>query len=76
MVIYVQFVSFGTAMYNSPLYFCHACKQYVALDQSKEDCAKEPQCVVDPCPLAHLFTQRSSGYRAANEPKAPGSKQR
>jgi hypothetical protein len=45
-------------MYNSPTYFCHACKRYVALDQTKEECAKGRKCTVNPCPLAPLFTQR------------------
>jgi hypothetical protein len=47
-------------MYNSPIHLCPACKQYVALDQSRQQCAREHLCTVDPCPLAHLFAQLDS----------------
>lgn len=43
-------------MYNSPLHYCHACKQYVALDQTIEDCRAEHDCKIEHCPLAHLLT--------------------
>jgi len=48
------------AVYNSPMHLCPVCKQYVALDQSAKECAAEHVCTADPCPLAHLFTQRNT----------------
>lgn len=42
-------------MFNSPLHFCPVCKQHVALDQSKRECATEHGCEAQ-CPLAHVFS--------------------
>lgn len=42
-------------MYNSPLHYCPYCKEYVALDQTPQDCQSEHDCAVEHCPLAHLF---------------------
>lgn len=42
-------------MFNSPLQHCPVCKQHVAVDQSKEECAREQHCEAENCPLSHLF---------------------
>jgi hypothetical protein len=42
-------------MFNSPLHFCKVCKQYVELDQSVEQCAREHGCRSEACPYASLF---------------------
>jgi hypothetical protein len=42
-------------MFNSPLQYCAVCKQHVALDQRKEECARERHCEAENCPLSHLF---------------------
>jgi hypothetical protein len=42
-------------MFNSPLDFCEKCKQYVALDQSRRECAREQDCRVATCPLERHF---------------------
>jgi hypothetical protein len=42
-------------MFNSPLQYCSVCKQHVALDQSKEECARQQHCIAENCPLSHLF---------------------
>jgi hypothetical protein len=43
-------------MFNSPLKYCAICKQYVALDQSTEECACKHGCRIEVCPYAHLFS--------------------
>ena len=48
-------------MFNSPLQYCPVCKQHVALDQSKEQCAREQHCESENCPLSHLFVIPDSG---------------
>ncbi len=55
-------------MYNSPLQYCPICKQHVALDQSKDECAAQNKCKTDACPLAHLFIKPSA--RAAKARKS------
>jgi hypothetical protein len=59
-------------MYNSPIHLCPACKRYVALDQSKQECARQQKCTVDPCPLAHLFAASadSSDKPTSEDPDA------
>lgn len=47
-------------MFNSPLQYCPVCKQQVALDQTKEECAHEQQCRVENCPLSNLFVTPDS----------------
>ena len=42
-------------MFDSPLHFCERCKQYVALDQSRRECAREQDCRVATCPLERHF---------------------
>jgi hypothetical protein len=42
-------------MYDSPLHFCPVCRQYVALDQSQSECAREQNCL-SPCPLTNFFS--------------------
>lgn len=42
-------------MFNSPLHYCKVCKQYVSLDQSVEECAREHGCNAQSCPSADLF---------------------
>lgn len=42
-------------MFNSPLKHCPVCKQHVALDQKKEECAHEQHYEPENCPLSHLF---------------------
>ena len=44
-------------MFNSPMHYCKVCKQYVALDRSAEECAREHGCNVKSCPSADLFCE-------------------
>ena len=42
-------------MFNSPLQYCPKCKQYVELDQTKEECAALHGCAGVDCPLLKMF---------------------
>jgi hypothetical protein len=42
-------------MFNSPLQYCAKCKQYVELDQSKDECAALHDCGGVDCPLLKMF---------------------
>ena len=42
-------------MFDSPIHFCPVCRTYVALDQSREECAMRQHCSTHPCPLESLF---------------------
>jgi hypothetical protein len=42
-------------MFNSPLHYCTKCKQYVELDQTKEQCAASHGCDGRNCPLEGVF---------------------
>ena len=43
-------------MFNSPIEYCPHCRQYVALDQTQQQCAAEYQCQIELCPLHKYFT--------------------
>lgn len=43
-------------MFDSPLHYCPACKQYVALDQTMDQCAAQHCGHAHGCPLAHHFS--------------------
>ena len=44
-------------MFYSPFDACEICKQYVLLDQTKDDCAREHDCHVADCPLKRFFAE-------------------
>ena len=54
-------------MFYSPFDTCEICKQYVLLDQTKDDCAREHDCHIANCPLARFFAERRGPV-----PPAPG----
>lgn len=44
-------------MLDSPFEFCTACRQYVLLDQTQRQCAREHGCAEPAkCPLRRYFT--------------------
>jgi hypothetical protein len=44
-------------MFDSPFEFCAVCRQYVLLDQTHRECAREHACPTgERCPLRRLFT--------------------
>jgi len=55
-------------MFNSPLHYCKSCKQYVALDQPVEQCAREHDCQVESCQYAHLFSPPAPNEEAKPAP--------
>jgi hypothetical protein len=64
-------------MFNSPLHYCAKCKQYVELDQSKEECAAQHGCGGLDCPLVDAFNPPDSQLedKRQKSPKpATGSK--
>ena len=61
-------------MFNSPLHYCSVCGQYVALDQSRRECAHEHGCPPEqPCPLAHLFSVEDASAAHERAIDAPTS---
>ena len=60
----------GDVMFDSPFEFCAVCREYVLLDQTKRQCAREHRCAgVAKCPLQKYFT--GIEFRdARQEPKA------
>jgi hypothetical protein len=61
-------------MFNSPLHYCPACRQYVALDQSRRECASEHGCSPEQlCPMAHLFSARERAEGADKSDDTPAS---
>lgn len=42
-------------MFDSPFEYCTTCGQYVLLDQTQMQCAREYGCAT-PCPLQQFFT--------------------
>ncbi len=43
-------------MFNSPMEYCVHCRQYIALDESRQACAAQHHCAVADCPLKKYFT--------------------
>jgi hypothetical protein len=60
-------------MFNSPLHYCKACNQYVALDQTVEECAGSHGCKVEQCRYAELFNSPAQvgDARSMNPEKPP-----
>jgi hypothetical protein len=52
-------------MFNSPTEFCSECGQWVALDQTKAECAARQQCVEAKCHFSLYFAASSTGSMGA-----------
>jgi len=62
-------------MLDSPFDFCPHCRQYVLLDQTQRECAREHECRDRPaCPLQCFFT--GIEFRTTHNTKARKSKQK
>jgi len=64
-------------MFNSPLHYCAKCKQYVELDQTKEQCAVMHGCDGRNCSLEDAFrppVPTSAPASPSIDVKATGSK--
>ena len=44
---------------DSPFEICSVCDQYVFLDQTYEECAREHKCGHQHCPLKRYFADRT-----------------
>ncbi len=42
-------------MFDSPLEWCRVCRDWVALDQTAEECAKQHRCRDGQCPMVALL---------------------
>jgi hypothetical protein len=42
-------------MFESPLDWCRVCKEWVALDQTVEECARQHRCRDGECPMIALL---------------------
>lgn len=62
-------------MFDSPFEFCSVCRQYVLLDQTQRQCAREHDCSeAARCPLRRCFTGIEFG--AGRIAPAPGPPRR
>ena len=55
-------------MYESPLEWCPACQEWVALDQSLTERTRTKGCSPERCPLARRFA--GDAERVAHPPRA------
>ena len=60
-------------MYESPLEWCPACQEWVALDQSLAERTRTNVCLPERCPLARHFAG-DAGHAA--RPPRPAAEQR
>lgn len=59
-------ISRAAAMFESPLDWCRVCKEWVALDQTVEECARQHRCRDGECPMiALLWAQRKQDDAAS-----------
>ena len=42
-------------MFNSPTAYCPRCREYIALDERRRDCAAVHGCATEVCPLEEYF---------------------
>lgn len=54
-------------LFDSPFEICPVCAEYVLLDQTKRQCAREHHCERLECPLERFFTGREMGALADTE---------
>ena len=61
-------------MFDSPFEFCKRCREYVLLDQTQRECAREHRCADgSECPLRRCFTGIEFGgdRQGAMDPERP-----
>ncbi|MGZ5092294.1 MAG: hypothetical protein ACXWCY_08150 [Burkholderiales bacterium] len=54
-------------MFDSPFEICEVCKQYVLVDQTHPECAREHDCHVAQCPLKRFFAKAYDEASAGTE---------
>ena len=61
-------------MFDTPFEFCSVCRQYVLLDQTEPQCAREHACNGNvACPLAKYFTGFDFGAAAQSSGEHPST---
>ena len=55
-------------LFDSPFEVCPVCEEYVFLDQSHAECAREHHCEQVTCPLARFFAGKEMKEEAGDEP--------
>lgn len=57
--------------FDTPIEICPRCGEYVALDQTQRECAKEHRCGRRACPLERAFDGHEfvEGRRAREAPR-------
>ncbi len=59
-------------MFESPLEWCRVCKEWVALDQTVEECKRQHRCRDGDCPMmALLLAHRRQEEAAAKQGLPP-----
>jgi hypothetical protein len=53
-------------MFESPLEWCTACKEWIALDQTVEECARQHRCGERGCPMTALLWAKRRQDEAAS----------
>lgn len=56
-------------LFDSPFEICPLCNEYVFLDQTQKQCAREHHCEGVECPLNRFFATREEPEEA-HEPEA------
>lgn len=56
-------------LFDSPFEICPVCDQYVFLDQTKRQCAKEHHCGKVKCPLERFFVGQEMGEATGTDPE-------
>lgn len=58
-------------MFDSPLEWCRVCKDWVALDQTVEDCARQHRCNNGECPMVALLWAKQQQDETASKRGLP-----
>ena len=54
-------------LFDSPFEVCPVCDEYVLLDQSQSECAREHHCEHVKCPLARFFVGKEMKEQTDDE---------
>lgn len=64
-------LSWAAAMFDSPLDWCKVCKEWIALDQTVEECARQHRCRDRECPMVALLWAQRQRDEAASKRSLP-----
>lgn len=63
--------SWAAAMFESPLEWCRVCREWIALDQTVEECARQHRCRDGECPMVTLLCAQRQQDEAASKRGLP-----